>query len=43
VIPDDVKEEAVAVLSHRIRVAEGGQTSAGTEIVEEALERVAVE
>jgi MoxR-like ATPase len=43
VIPDDVKEEAVAVLSHRIRVAEGGQTSAGTEIVEEALERVTVE
>lgn len=43
VIPDDVKEEAVAVLSHRIRVAEGGQTSAGTEIVEEALERIRVE
>jgi len=43
VIPDDVKEEAVAVLSHRIRVAEGSQTSAGTEIVEEALERIRVE
>ncbi|MFT4892160.1 MAG: MoxR-like ATPase [Halobacteriales archaeon] len=43
VIPDDVQAEAVAVLSHRIRVAEGGQTSAGTEIVEEALERIPVE
>jgi MoxR-like ATPase len=43
VIPDDVKEEAVAVLSHRIRVAEGGQSSGGTDIVEEALERIPVE
>jgi len=43
VIPDDVKEEAVAVLSHRIRVAEGGKTSAGTRIVEEAIDRVPVE
>jgi len=42
VVPDDVQQEAIAVMSHRIRLAEGGDKS-GSEIVTDAVERVPVE
>ncbi len=42
VVPDDVQQEAVAVMSHRVRLAESGQSS-GVDVVTNALERVRVE
>jgi len=42
VVPDDVQQEALAVMSHRVRLAESGQTS-GADVVTNALERVPVE
>jgi len=42
VVPDDVQQEAVAVMSHRVRLAESGKTS-GVDVVTNALERVRVE
>jgi len=43
VIPDDVQAEAVAVLSHRVRLAESGPGNAGAGVVQDALDRVPVE
>jgi MoxR-like ATPase len=42
VVPDDVQQEALAVMSHRVRLAKSGQTS-GADVVTNALERVPVE
>jgi MoxR-like ATPase len=43
VIPDDVQQEAIAVMSHRVRLAEGNRRNAGADIVRDALDRVTVE
>jgi MoxR-like ATPase len=45
VVPDDVKAEAPAVFSHRIRADPGGRTGgeAGRAVVEDALDAVSVE
>jgi len=41
VLPDDLKTEAPAVFSHRIRTGDGSRS--GAEIVEDALATVPVE